>query len=463
MENKTDAELYEKIIKEYKRIDDKKIKSVLDEIEDQKDKDKEKVSGLIKNYKDKIDLVDQFLELIPLHYDKSGMWWRWFKHRWVLIDEVDVLNLINDSSGANIIQSKERTEILNALKQKSRKRKPKQPKKTWIQFNDEIVDLKTGERFEANPDYFVTNPIPYDIGSKKETPIMDKIFKEWVGEEYVKTLYEIIAYCLLPDYPLHRMFCLIGAGMNGKSKFLNLLRKFIGIDNVCATELDLLLKSRFEVTRLHKKLVCLMGETNFNNMSKTSTLKKLTGGDLIGFEYKNKNPFEEPNYAKIIIATNSLPTTDDKTLGFYRRWLILDFPNQFSESKDILEEIPEEEYENLGCKCIGLLIELLDKREFHNEGDVLDKMEKYESKSDFLGKFLKDYTEEDLESYISKNEFYKKFIEWCVENKHRKLAENTLGKKMKELKISDGRKYADWLHDGKGGQFNVWLGIKWKQ
>jgi len=37
----------------------------------------------------------------------------------------------------------------------------------------------------------------------------------------------------------------------------------------------------------------MMGETNFNEMSKTSIIKKLTGGDLIGFEYKNKNPFNE--------------------------------------------------------------------------------------------------------------------------------------------------------------------------
>ena len=94
-----------------------------------------------------------------------------------------------------------------------------------------------------------------------------------------------------------------------------------------------------------------MGETNFNEMSRTSKLKKLTGGDLIGFEYKNKNPFEAKNYAKILIATNSLPTTSDKTLGFYRRWMIIDFPNQFSEKKDILKDIPEEEYESLALKC----------------------------------------------------------------------------------------------------------------
>jgi phage/plasmid-associated DNA primase len=99
---------------------------------------------------------------------------------------------------------------------------------------------------------------------------------------------EIVAYCLLPDYPINRLFCFIGGGMNGKSKFLELIEKFVGKENVCSTELDCLLSSRFEVTRLYKKLVCFMGETNFDEISKTSILKKLTGKDLIGFEYKNK-------------------------------------------------------------------------------------------------------------------------------------------------------------------------------
>jgi len=90
-------------------------------------------------------------------------------------------------------------------------------------------------------------------------------------------------------------------------------------------------------------------------------------------------------------------------------------------------------------------------------------MEKYESKSDFLQSFLEEYIEEDLENYISKADFYKKFVDWCIENRHRKLAENSLGRKMKDKGYEAGRKYAEWLYDGKGGQMQVWLGIKWKE
>jgi putative DNA primase/helicase len=254
---------------------------------------------------------------------------------------------------------------------------------------------------------------------------MDRIFEEWVGKDNVRKLYEIIAYCLLPSYPLHRIFCFIGGGMNGKSCFLNLLRKFVGCNNCCSTELDTLLKSRFEVTRLHKKLVCQMGETDFNEMSKTSILKKLTGGDLIGFEYKNKDPFEEENYAKILIATNNLPSTTDKTIGFYRRWVIIKFNNEFTEGKDIIKTIPIKEYGNLARMVVEILPELYETGKFVNEGTIEERKQNYIMNSNPLPFFLQklcEIKEQGTGNYIKCNELYNAYVLFLNKNKKRKVS-----------------------------------------
>ena len=424
---------------------------------------REKISNIL----DKRKLAEAIIQDQPLYYDRARNWWLWnhWEFKWERVDDTDILNAVDESALVNTINAKERTEILSALQQVSRANKPQDIKPTWIQFRNRIVDIITGEEYEATPKYFVTNPIPHPLHEERftETPVMDKIFEEWVGKEDVKKLYEIMAYCLLPDMPIHRIFCFIGAGMNGKSKYLELLRRFVGRDNVCSTELDTLLQSRFEVTRLHKKLVCQMGETNFNEMSKTSTLKKLSGGDLIGFEYKGKDLFEDKNYAKILIATNNLPTTTDKTIGFYRRWMIIDFPNQFSEQKDILSEIPQEEYQSLCVKSVLLLKDLLTERKFTNEGSVEERMEKYESKSNFMEKFIKEYTEQDINSQIIVSDFYKKFVAWCKENRHREMSEASVSILMKKLNYQNEKKYFNWLFDGKGGQLRCWIGIKWKE
>jgi len=89
-------------------------------------------------------------------------------------------------------------------------------------------------------------------------------------------------------------------------------------------------------------------------------------------------------------------------------------------------------------------------------------MEKYESKSNFLEQFLKEFTIRSGDAYITKPDFYKKFIAWCKENRHREMAENSVGASMKKLGIETIRRHFDWLYDGKGGQLRVWDGIKWK-
>jgi len=411
--------------------------------------------------------AEQFYNEQPFFYDETGLWWIWdkeilcYKKLW---DDIQILDLINNSLGVDVIKSNDKNEIINALKLIGRRHIPKPINPFWVQFRNEIFDIKTLNIINPTPEYFVVNPIPYKLHKDKfmNTPTLDRIFEEWVGKNYVKTLYEILAYCLLPNYPINRLFCFVGSGMNGKSKFLELLTKFIGDDNCTSTELDTLLNSRFEVTRLHKKLVCQMGETNFNEITKTSILKKLTGGDMIGFEYKNKNPFHDRNYAKIIISTNNLPTTTDKTIGFYRRWMIIDFPNEFSEQKDILLDIPEEEYESLALKCCFILRDLLDIRKFHNEGSVQDRLEKYEAKADFLKTFIEKFLEEDVNGFVFSNEFNKRFNEWCNENRHRIMSDTSIALSLKQKGFEVGRKYFQWMFDGKGGQARGFLGLKWK-
>ena len=413
--------------------------------------------------------LKEFQEIQPLFYDKSGLWWLWNLEEffWERVDEIDILNMIEKCTGEDIITSKNRTEILNGLKQEGRKRIPKPMNKNWVQFKDIIINVSNGEEFKATPEYFITNPIPWCLHKERFslTPTMDKIFEEWVGEKYVKTLHEIIAYCLLPAYPIHRLFCFLGAGLNGKGCFLRLLRKFIGEKNVTATELDTLLSSRFEVTRLHKKLVCQMGETNFSELNKTSIIKKLTGEDLIGFEYKNKNPFDDNNYAKIIIATNNLPSTTDKTIGFYRRWMIIDFPNQFSEEKDILDEIPDEEYEALAVKSLLLLKDLLDTRKFSNEGSIEERTQKYEDKSNPFEKFWKENIIEDGNSHIWKHEFRDKLKDFCKEHRFRELSDVSIAKEMKSRNIEGSQMTVEEaIPDNYGNKprWRCWIGISWK-
>jgi len=377
--------------------------------------------------------AEDFLDDNPTYYDSSKLWWKWdfLQFCWIQIDEIEIINIakkIYHADGLN--NSTIRKMFLTALQDEARFRKPKETSKTEIQFKNKLYDIKTNEIKEATPEFFCTNPIPYHFGDSMETPVMDKLFIEWVGEEHKELLYQIIAYCCLPDYPLHHLFCFIGSGANGKSKYQNLLIKFIGINNCGSVELDGLINNRFESAKLYKKLVCTMGETNFGVLSKTSLLKKLTGQDLIGYEYKNKNPFDALNYAKILINSNSLPISEDTSDGFYRRWVIIDFPNKFQEGFDILSTIPEEEYNNLALKIVSILPKLILDGKFKNQGSIEERKKKYILASNPLVLFLNMCTSEDFGGYVRETEIYMAYCTFLKKSKKRVVTRSEFQKVM---------------------------------
>tara|TARA_R100000789_G_scaffold28978_1_gene32460 strand:+ start:24360 stop:25694 length:1335 start_codon:yes stop_codon:yes gene_type:complete len=357
-----------------------------------------KVKQAIKPFFDFMDLADKFIQTQPIYYSKEGIWWMWnFQtHSWEMIDEIDLLNEISQvSDQLRCYESKTKTEVINALKMKARLNKPKEAQKTWIQFNGTVFDIKNDKSFKATPEYFIKNPIPYEIGETEETPEIDKLFSDWVEPEFKQCLYEILAFSCLPDYPIHRIFCLNGSGRNGKSTFLKIISTFVGKHNICSTDIETLISSRFETGKLYGKLVCIMGEINSSIFKRTNVLKKLVGEDMIGFEIKQKSPFDDYNYAKLLIATNKLPETTDKTKGFYSKWVTIDFNNSFKENTTLLNKITDQEYRNLARKSLKIIKDLLETASFTKEGTEEEKKERYEERSSPFKEFFDENCESD--------------------------------------------------------------------
>ena len=377
----------------------------------------------------------QFIKIQPLFFNKSEMWLIWNKDelKWEVTDKTDILNGIK-KIGVNTINSKERTEIINALQQVGREKMPEQLDKYCIQFKDKIINIKTEEEFLSSPKYFSTNPIPWEIGDSEETPIMDNYFKEWVGEDYIKTLYQIIAYASCSNQFMQRMFALVGGGSNGKGTFIKLLRKFIGKDNCASSEMALLSSNQFETSSIYKKLVCEMGEVSQSDLTNTNQIKKLGGDDEMRYCFKGGTPFTEFSPTTCLINTNSLPHTPDKTVGFYRKWLIIDFPNQFPIKTGIIDSIPDIEFKNLSKKCIRLLKEMYITQSFENEGNYKERMERYEERSNPIAHFVELNCEEDFVSYISVKTFGK-YINEYLKNKHLRIMNP---KEIKKKMIEEG-------------------------
>lgn len=380
-------------------------------------------------------LAEKFYVINPYYYRDDRSFWVWdkFNYCWRRIpDEINLLNPI-----AHINQSidtiKQANYITTALKQVGRDKAPKNPELHWIQFKDKVLDLKTGETFPATKDYFFLNSIPWKLGNSKDTPNLDKLLSEWVGADKIIVLKEIMASCCVAFNPLDRAFCLIGKGRNGKGMFKRLIIKLIGTNNATSSELNSLITNRFETSKLFGKTMVEVGEIDKSIFTKTAMIKRLTGGDLVSAEFKGKDSFDFYNYAKLIISTNVLPETTDKTDGFYSRWVIVNFPNQFEEGKNPLDRIPDYEFENF-CSQIPELIKGIQERGHYSyEGSIEDRKNAYEANSSPLKKFIDEFFVKDVNGFIPFGEFYSVFKDYLQSEGFRQQSNIETSKGLKNL------------------------------
>lgn len=432
-------------------------------------------------------------------FDEDQVFWKQNGVKYEMADETNIINNFKEyfSNSSIFLNSGIKNKILEAYRQYGRLHSKEviQIPEKCIVFNNSIIYVGDKDPKEVLPlrtiiddetidkgyimsnfKYFITNPIGYDYKPSQEhkCPTIDRLFREWViprdrwnnpnkeDLDKVKWLYEIIAWCMIPNYDIQEAIILSGSGKNGKSKgYIALLEKIIGEDNCTATNITTLTETNFGVAQLYKKLVCTVGEVDGHKLERTSIIKSLTGGDKVPAQFKNKQNFTFRNYAKIILSTNIVPQTSDKTIGFYRRFLIIDFPNKFEGDRNILNDIPEEEFEALANICVGMLKGLVKRNKFTNEPTDDQKAIIYEQKSNPLQYFLSQNFEltGSPDDYIFCYDFVGQYNDWLKRNGYpADVSSRSVGIEMHEKGIQS-EKRTDYNKIGTP-QYYAYIGLK---
>ncbi|GAF80944.1 unnamed protein product [marine sediment metagenome] len=134
--------------------------------------------------------------------------------------------------------------------------------------------------------------------------------------------------------------------------------------------------------------------------------------------------------------------------------MIIDFNNQFTEEKDILVDIPDEEYENLGRACVDILKRIIRERTFAGEGTIEERKRRYEEKSNPVMLILNNKYEKDVNGSVLFQDFYEEIKTHLAENNLRMMSGIEVGKILR----SDGLEVKLKTIDGKNGRFI--LGIR---
>lgn len=329
-----------------------------------------------------------------------------------------------------------------------------------------ILNLDTMEFTEHNPKERFLTKIPVKYKPLAECPAIDKFHSEIIDQSDVQTLEELIAYCLYSGYPIHKATMLIGGGANGKSTWLSMVKAFLGKENCSGLSLQQIGNSRFATSSLLGKFANIYADIPDSSLKNTGIFKMLCGQDLIGAEIKFGKHFNFENYAKLLFSANKIPETSDDTDAFFRRWMILVFPHQFTDEKNtehkadhnLIEKlITPTELSGLLNKCLKRLPKLLDRGHFHGDKSTSEWRVDYIRKSDPIAAFYMDGLEEinDLETYVTKTALYQAFVNYCKKNKLPIVDVSVFSKKVKahfEL-AREGKKSID------GKRTRVWVNL----
>jgi len=346
-----------------------------------------------------------------------------------------------------------------------------------------ILNLKTLELQPFTPEKIFFNKLPVKYNDTKGCSNIDKFLGDILTYPEDKMLaYEWTGYCLWKENILEQAVMMTGRGSNGKGTFERLIKSLLGEENVCSIPLSRLKPEDFSVSELFGKLANIVGDIGDEEnreLKITETLRSIIARDPISAKRKWLRDLHFTNYSKQMFACNNLPIVRDSSIGFWRRWILLEFPYSFLSQEEISKK-SDEEKKFCKVKDKDILKKMATPDElsgFLNEAiKGLHRIQKngkfsytkgseevkdlWIRKSDSFMAFCIDNIEVDVDSVITKAEVKRRFSKYCRDNKIK-------GTSDKAISITLDNMYsATTLFPASFGNTTLeyaWQGIKWKK
>lgn len=275
------------------------------------------------------------------------------------------------------------------------------------------------------------------------------------GYNSVLIVEELFGYLIFKRYFIHKAFLFIGAGRNGKSTLLNLIRNFLGNENVTSIPIHKL-GDRFTPSELFGKLANVSGDISSDALKHTERFKEITGEDFLLVERKFQQPFYMVNVAKQIFTGNQAPKTGDGSYGFYSRFIILNFLKRFdfepgadkSPNPNLLRDLTSpEELSGLLNLALERLKDLVANNKFTGALSVSETSEMFEELSnpeDVIRQFYGDCLVPQPNGYVGTVALDQRFQEWTKIYGYKPIYINVFIKLMKKIyHLRDMRKMID--------------------
>lgn len=285
-------------------------------------------------------------------------------------------------------------------------------------------------------------PITYD-------PIaIPHAFMEWLGQvlgddaEMHRHVWELLGYLLMTGNPLQKIFLLFGEGGNGKGTLLRLIRTMLGRENYSSLSMHQLVDDRFATAGLYGKIANISGDLSSRFLSDPQILKEITGGDSINASRKFGHSFEFVPYAVPIFASNEYFRTSDNSIGWRRRWEVIEFTRRVDtlggfDERNLFEDIP-----GIFNLAMDGLRRLMIRGRFAPPGEAVAATERLHDAADPFMLWLDEdehVFRDNPEDTTPCADVYRKYSAWCRRNGYAPLASGPFGQRLKGVGIGRTR------------------------
>jgi putative DNA primase/helicase len=386
------------------------------------------------------------------HYSQADGYWKPKEEGYLQYEIRETIKQINKTWERNY----KIKEVLSALKHNLLDSKNNSIFNDLTQLEEKHLNVKNGmlewdtmTLKPHSPDYFSLFQFPIEFDSKATCPLWKSTMEDWIdSKKTIKFLQEFIGYCLIPDTSYQVALLIVGSGSNGKSTFLEILEKMFGSKNLTNIPLNKI-SQRFETAYLHQTLVNICSDIDPTYLKKTGVVKTMISGEKLRGEEKYGDSFDFSSIVRLIFSTNELPRTKDKTEGWYRRFKIVRFPNQFSPTdsnydpklkRKLIKELP-----GIFNWAIEGLKRLKDQGYFTISDEMKREKINYKCNNDSVRAFaeakLKKTNEDKKQYQLPKQYLYDEYKKYCEKvGLSGVVTRKKFTKRLKELDFEEGRR-----------------------
>lgn len=278
-------------------------------------------------------------------------------------------------------------------------------------------------------------PISYDPNAKaaKWKRFLNDVLPNTTEQD---ALMEFIGYCFFNSHSFQKFLFLLGAGANGKSIVLNVIKKFFGKE--ITSNVDLQQLYSHELIGIENKYINIGSEINPKGLDKgqIENLKKLTAGEATMLNPKNATPYDISGgeIPKFIFSGNNKPQ-GNLDGGLFRRMLLLNFNRVISKDERIqaLEDRFEDEMSGIFNLAMEGLKRLLKNGDFSASDNMERNLQEYKEEANPILAYFNENIMIDKTSMVSRKFLYAHYKKWTEERGHHAAADRKFFAKLKDI------------------------------